>query len=423
MHAILTHPDLAGVVAWAPHGRSWRILRPRAFEVRILPKYFEHSKLSSFARQANGWGFRRLMGDGGRHDNNEYYHEYFLRSMPWLCKKMRRPKVNEKSELCNISFNVYILCILSLIPLVHLIIPNGIKTEAMDSKMDPDLFAISRERPVPDRPPTSEVLVLRKTIERGPKERMPVLWDVSTPPDMPSSPIAGIGVENAIENAIVAESLSLLNHSSSYGDLKQAALDDRKPPALPNDPPAPVQVPVPQVAAPQAAVAARISAALDNGQLPATQNSMLNNYSPRNTMASSNQNQMSTALNYAATAATAPPPSNVAPLDNLSHGDFAAGFMAATAYHSNRIQNMLDSAFLAGMARPQATPAAPTTTNLINALDVLQRAGMGQQQVAQSNHNLVRRSDTLNEQELMQRLLRVRAYQAAFGDAPRFPPP
>ena len=134
--------------------------------------------------------------------------------------------------------------------------------------MDPDLFAISRERPVPDRPPTSEVLVLQKTIERGPKARMPVLWDVSTPPDMPSSPIAGIGVENAMENAIVAESLSLLNHSASYGDLKQpAALDDRKPPALPNDPPPPVQAPVPQVPAPQAAVAAPINAAQKNGQL------------------------------------------------------------------------------------------------------------------------------------------------------------
>lgn len=98
MHAILTNPDLAGVVAWAPHGRSWRILRPRDFEIRILPKYFEHSKFSSFVRQANGWGFRRLMADGGRLDKNEYYHEYFLRAMPWLCKKMRRPKVNEKSK-------------------------------------------------------------------------------------------------------------------------------------------------------------------------------------------------------------------------------------------------------------------------------------------------------------------------------------
>ena len=51
MHAILTNPALAGAVGWAPHGRSWRILKPRHFEINILPKYFEHSKFSSFVRQ------------------------------------------------------------------------------------------------------------------------------------------------------------------------------------------------------------------------------------------------------------------------------------------------------------------------------------------------------------------------------------
>ena len=51
MHAILTNPALAGIVAWAPHGRSWRIIKPRSFEAAILPKFFEHSKFSSFVRQ------------------------------------------------------------------------------------------------------------------------------------------------------------------------------------------------------------------------------------------------------------------------------------------------------------------------------------------------------------------------------------
>ena len=65
------------------------------------------------------------MADGGRLDKNEYYHEYFLRAMPWLCKKMRRPKVNEKSEFLLLM--LFILCdTLLLIPLVHLLIPIGL---------------------------------------------------------------------------------------------------------------------------------------------------------------------------------------------------------------------------------------------------------------------------------------------------------
>ena len=36
MHAILSRPDLFDIVAWMPHGRAWRILKPREFEVRVI---------------------------------------------------------------------------------------------------------------------------------------------------------------------------------------------------------------------------------------------------------------------------------------------------------------------------------------------------------------------------------------------------
>jgi len=54
------------------------------------------SLCSSFVRQANGWGFRRFTTGP---NCNSYYHEYFLRGMPWLCKKMRRLKVGEKKHV------------------------------------------------------------------------------------------------------------------------------------------------------------------------------------------------------------------------------------------------------------------------------------------------------------------------------------
>lgn len=93
MHAILARSDLADVITWMPHGRSWKVLKPREFEVRVIPVYFEHAKFSSFIRQANGWGFRRI--STGR-DRNSYYHPMFLRGMPYLCKDMKRPGVSKK---------------------------------------------------------------------------------------------------------------------------------------------------------------------------------------------------------------------------------------------------------------------------------------------------------------------------------------
>lgn len=95
MHAILSDPELKSIISWDTHGRSFKILRPRDFEAKVLPRFFEHSSMASFQRQVNGWGFRRLTEGDNR---NSYYEEHFLRSLPWLCKKMRRPKVGEKKK-------------------------------------------------------------------------------------------------------------------------------------------------------------------------------------------------------------------------------------------------------------------------------------------------------------------------------------
>ncbi|KAL9186525.1 hypothetical protein ACHAXT_005763 [Thalassiosira profunda] len=300
MHAILTNPALADVVEWAPHGRSWRIIKPREFEVRVLPKYFEHSKFSSFVRQANGWGFRR-MGQG--YEKNAYYHEYFLRSMPYLCKKMRRPKVSEKRPI--------------------------------DPEFEPDFDAISFQFPVPNEPPTRELLVIQKVMEVGAKARMPVMWDIETPP--PSSPLRLPAVLSQ-GNLLEVGQLPALSHSNSYGDLKPAALAN--PPAQEASIPAP-----PVATAP-----------------PAPQENV--------------------GMGAYAQSYSQPPSAPVAAAASVQPADanFAAGFVAATAYHSNQMRDqmrdMLTNAFGAGVP-PAAPPAAPTAAEINNAVNLLQRAGMG----------------------------------------------
>lgn len=72
LHMILSRPEWHDVVCWLPHGRSFRILNPQAFEELVLPLYYQHAKYASFARQLNGWNFKRVSkGD----DFNSYYHE------------------------------------------------------------------------------------------------------------------------------------------------------------------------------------------------------------------------------------------------------------------------------------------------------------------------------------------------------------
>jgi len=38
LHAILSRSDLKDVIDWLPHGRAWRVLKPREFEMKIIPK-------------------------------------------------------------------------------------------------------------------------------------------------------------------------------------------------------------------------------------------------------------------------------------------------------------------------------------------------------------------------------------------------
>ena len=72
VHMILSNPDFQDIIGWLPHGRSWRILQQKAFEEKVIPLYFRHGRYSSFARQVNGWGFRRITNGS---DYNSYYHE------------------------------------------------------------------------------------------------------------------------------------------------------------------------------------------------------------------------------------------------------------------------------------------------------------------------------------------------------------
>lgn len=61
-HQMLEYVDADGnahVVSCQPHGRCFVVHQPEAFK-EILPRYFKLSKIASFQRQLNLYGFQRL---------------------------------------------------------------------------------------------------------------------------------------------------------------------------------------------------------------------------------------------------------------------------------------------------------------------------------------------------------------------------
>jgi hypothetical protein len=90
LHELLTEKKVQEIICWMPHGRCFKVKNSKDFETLVMPVYFTHTKITSFQRQLNLYGFKRITKGP---DRGSYYHELFLRGMPKLCTRMRRQKV------------------------------------------------------------------------------------------------------------------------------------------------------------------------------------------------------------------------------------------------------------------------------------------------------------------------------------------
>jgi len=90
MLASVQESGLSNIISWSTHGRAFKVYKSEAFVNVVLHRFFKQTKITSFHRQLNLYGFRRILKGA---DSGAYFHEMFLRGKPFLCRAMIRVKV------------------------------------------------------------------------------------------------------------------------------------------------------------------------------------------------------------------------------------------------------------------------------------------------------------------------------------------
>lgn len=98
LHRLLMEAEQNGqqeIISWTGDGKSFEIHKPDRFFKEIVPKYFKQSRLSSFKRQLNLYGFELIAAGPAR---GGYSHENFLKDKPDLCRQIRRRDIKFNSR-------------------------------------------------------------------------------------------------------------------------------------------------------------------------------------------------------------------------------------------------------------------------------------------------------------------------------------
>ncbi|KAG8097375.1 hypothetical protein GUJ93_ZPchr0013g34828 [Zizania palustris] len=86
-YQLVDDPSTDRVVSWGEDETTFVVWRPPEFARDLLPNYFKHNNFSSFVRQLNTYGFRKIVADRW-----EFANEFFRKGAKHLLSEIHRRK-------------------------------------------------------------------------------------------------------------------------------------------------------------------------------------------------------------------------------------------------------------------------------------------------------------------------------------------
>mmetsp|Transcript_16631 Transcript_16631/g.18972 ORF Transcript_16631/g.18972 Transcript_16631/m.18972 type:complete len:553 (+) Transcript_16631:188-1846(+) len=107
-YAMIEECDKNGAIAsWSDEGDTFIVKNPDFFAKEIIPKYFKHSNFSSFVRQLNFYGFKKIKNDPIRLEDTvdppetkywRFRHDKFLKGREDLLIEIKKSNQNQAAD-------------------------------------------------------------------------------------------------------------------------------------------------------------------------------------------------------------------------------------------------------------------------------------------------------------------------------------
>lgn len=97
-YEMVDDPSSDRIVSWSATNRSFVVWNPPDFARELLPRFFKHNNFSSFIRQLNTYGFRKVDPEQW-----EFANDGFVRGEPHLMKNIHRRKPVHSHSMQNLQ--------------------------------------------------------------------------------------------------------------------------------------------------------------------------------------------------------------------------------------------------------------------------------------------------------------------------------